>query len=838
MRPLIIQNRLGLEGRTRCVAEFVRLLNDLGEEPRIVCLTFDDPDIGRAFGIHGLRYELAPLLPWSHVPSAHRPEVLLTNLLARRMIYRLQPDLVFNSNNIWAFLPPGPRYIHYIHFPFKAGPRYMSRFNGGIWKSYASFLNVLVHESAPPPHSQFVANSEFVRAGVSEMYDLQATVIHPPAWDGQLRAGRPDLRRVVTLGSFHPDKAQLDQIEIARRLPDWHFTLLGSPAAPWYAQRVQREASQTQNVEVVLNPTKERICEAFANASHFVHNNPHEGFGIAAVEAAAAGCIPVVPNTGGVREIVESEQLRFTSIDRCVELLQASTGEAGRRLLAHVQQGLHRFGADTFRSAMAGVLEARPEPDLTRERAEPRYVIASPVQLTETTAGARLIRNSATPSGQEERTSFLGGSALLFWSQVASATGLFVAVLLLARGLGPEGRGTMAFISVAALIIGRIARIGVGEAVAILAAQRRSERAALLADLAVFVVPVTFVVASVIAISILLMPEPRPAGVGGLELVALVVGATGLALFESCGMFLLGCKRFEARTATGATGPWIYAGVLSVLAATGGLTVASAAFSWALAMCAGGLIGLSISLRTAGFGRPQVALLRQLIRLGMQLWVGTLTSFLNLRVDQLLMGFISTEATLGIYAVAVNGAEVLLYFPTAIGEALYPFLAVGNPREQGQQALRAVRLLALSTTASIAVAALIGPALIPVVFGKPFEASVVPFLWLLPGALGYAATRVFSIALATSSAPGRSSVPPLLSLVLGILLDLVLIPGLGAVGAAIAASAAYIAGGTSALLLHRARNPFAVSELFPRVGEVTVLMPRARAAFDRLRSLH
>jgi len=459
------------------------------------------------------------------------------------------------------------------------------------------------------------------------------------------------------------------------------------------------------------------------------------------------------------------------------------------------------------------------------------------VPLADPGEPAEFVRDELTRSTADPQTSFLGGSAMLLWAQVASATGLFVAVLFLARGLGPEGRGTMAFISVAALIIGRIARIGVGEAVAILAAQRRSVRPALLADLAVFVVPVTLLVATGVAVGILLMPEPHPAGVGGTELIALVVGATGLALFESCGMFLLGCRRFVARTLTGATAPWLYAGVLAALTAGGTLTVASAAFTWAFAMCIGGLIGLSISIRTAGLGRPDRDLLAQLIRLGARLWVGTLTSFLNLRIDQLLMGFISTEATLGIYAVAVNGAEVLLYFPTAIGEALYPFLAVGNPREQAQQALRAVRLLAVSTTASIALAAVLGPALVPLVFGKPFEASVIPFLWLLPGALGYAATRVFSSALATSSAPGRSSLPPLISLVLGIVLDLLLIPGLGAVGAAIAASAAYIAGGTSALLMHRSQNPFAATELVPRLGEVTVLLPRALAALSRLRSV-
>ena len=168
---------------------------------------------------------------------------------------------------------------------------------------------------------------------------------------------------MTTLGSFHPDKDQLEQIEVARRMPDWTFTLLGSPAAPRYARKVQREASRTPNLEVVLNPTKERIEQEFSRSSHFLHSNPHEGFGIAVVEAAAAGCVPVVPDTGGVREIVEAEELRFADVDECVEALRGSTGEAGRRLLIGVQQGMRRFGVANFRSAMARAIGVPSEAD-------------------------------------------------------------------------------------------------------------------------------------------------------------------------------------------------------------------------------------------------------------------------------------------------------------------------------------------------------------------------------------------------------------------------------------------------------------------------------------------
>ena len=44
------------------------------------------------------------------------------------------------------------------------------------------------------------------------------------------------------------------------------------------------------------------------------------------------------------------------------------------------------------------------------------------------------------------------------------------------------------------------------------------------------------------------------------------------------------------------------------------------------------------------------------------------------------MGFITTEAVLGIYAVAVNGSEILLYLPSATGLALLPVIARGRRR--------------------------------------------------------------------------------------------------------------------------------------------------------------
>ena len=51
-----------------------------------------------------------------------------------------------------------------------------------------------------------------------------------------------------------------------------------------------------------------------------------------------------------------------------------------------------------------------------------------------------------------EQASATRGPALLFWAQVVGNSGLFVGMLLVTRALGPSGRGTVAFLTVTALI--------------------------------------------------------------------------------------------------------------------------------------------------------------------------------------------------------------------------------------------------------------------------------------------------------------------------------------------------------------------------------------------------
>jgi O-antigen/teichoic acid export membrane protein len=426
-----------------------------------------------------------------------------------------------------------------------------------------------------------------------------------------------------------------------------------------------------------------------------------------------------------------------------------------------------------------------------------------------------------------------GGSALLFWSKVAGNAGFFVAVLILARALGPSGRGTIAFITVVALVAARLAGLGMGEATSVFVARRPEVRGALLANAVVFMLASAFLAAAIACGALVALGDHRPAGIGVPELTIVACATVVSALGDAGYVFLLGSNRLRSVALVTATASWIYPLFLVALWSTIGLTVLRAAIAWTVAESIRALAYLGQSIRGLTLSRPVSSLLVEAVRFGSRAWIGSLARFLNFRTDQILMGFLASEAALGIYAVAVNASEVLLYLPAAMATALLPTAARAEAELRTEHALSAFRSATIVTAVAGLAAALLGPVLLPLIFGEAFDASVVPFLWLLPGAFGFAAMAVFSYALVAGSSPGLSSVGPLVSLALSVALDLLLIPRFGASGAAAAASAAFLAGGCATLAAFRHRNPFRWRSLFlPRRGDLIVF--RALAAPLRL----
>jgi O-antigen/teichoic acid export membrane protein len=433
-------------------------------------------------------------------------------------------------------------------------------------------------------------------------------------------------------------------------------------------------------------------------------------------------------------------------------------------------------------------------------------------------------------TGAREGVSVAQGSLLFFFSSVIGATGFFVASLLVARMLGPGGRGTVAFVTVTALVTAQVAKVGLGQATAVGAAQRPAARATLLSNLVAFSLGAALC-GVVVVVGGLWLLDVQPAGLAPAHLALLAGAILAASLVDD--NFLIGCGRLRHAAAISAGGGWLYAASIATVIAITELEVETALFAWIGAHLAWAALLAGVGFRTAGFSMPSASLLADSVTFGLRAWAGSVSQFLNARLDQILVGVIASNVTLGLYAVAVNAAEILLFLPNAIATSLLPTVARDRGPAAVERTLRSFRSASLLTSATIVVVAGLGWFLIPFAFGPDFRGSVGPFLWLLPGALGYTALSIFTSSLLASRAPGLSSIIRAVALAAGIALDLALIPLFGAPGAAAAASGAFLIGGATAAILYRRANRFRWAEIVPTFGDVAFLRLVAARALPR-----
>ena len=227
-----------------------------------------------------------------------------------------------------------------------------------------------------------------------------------------------------------------------------------------------------------------------------------------------------------------------------------------------------------------------------------------------------MLKRRATPGWDP----IAGGSALLFWSKLAGNAGFFAAVLILARALGPTGRGTIAFITVTALVAARVASMGIGEATAVFVAKRPEARGALLTNAVTFMAASALLIAAIACGALIALGDDRPAGVGRPELAIIAAATLVSALGDAGYVFLLGSNRLRPIALITACASWVYPLLLVVLWTTVGLTVLRAALVWTASESIRALAYLRQSTRGLALSRLDPGLLLEAVRFGSRAW--------------------------------------------------------------------------------------------------------------------------------------------------------------------------------------------------------------------------
>jgi glycosyltransferase involved in cell wall biosynthesis len=147
---------------------------------------------------------------------------------------------------------------------------------------------------------------------------------------------------------------------LARIVPRTRFVAIGSlsDGTTAYYDRLKRSAPE--NVSFVLSPLR-KAKDILGRAMAYVHCAENEHFGITIVEAMAAGCVPVVHDSGGPREIVTSDVgFRWDNLPTAAGQLRMLTenDRYRRELSAASSMRSRKFRPEVFESEITKVLRS------------------------------------------------------------------------------------------------------------------------------------------------------------------------------------------------------------------------------------------------------------------------------------------------------------------------------------------------------------------------------------------------------------------------------------------------------------------------------------------------
>ena len=178
---------------------------------------------------------------------------------------------------------------------------YLGRMANLPWSPQRALIRYLQdwdRASAPRVH-QFIAISDVVRRRIAQYYGRPASVIHPPVdCDRLLQLHRQPQGYYLVVAALVPYKRTEMAIDACDRLRKPLVIVGDGPEAP----RLQRRAGPT--IRFVGRQTAEQLGQWYAGAEALLYPQ-EEDFGIAAVEAQAAGCPVVALRRGGATETVE-----------------------------------------------------------------------------------------------------------------------------------------------------------------------------------------------------------------------------------------------------------------------------------------------------------------------------------------------------------------------------------------------------------------------------------------------------------------------------------------------------------------------------------------------------
>jgi O-antigen/teichoic acid export membrane protein len=436
--------------------------------------------------------------------------------------------------------------------------------------------------------------------------------------------------------------------------------------------------------------------------------------------------------------------------------------------------------------------------------------------------------------GSEERKRGLTGAAVLtYGTNIGVAVLSLVNVLVVARALGPSGRGSVAFLTTIANLTAQLVTFGVWQSNVNLASREPELTPRLATNSALLAALTGSLGVGVVAALVAIFPAVGGSSTAGLRWLALA--SVPIMVFQIyIQQLLIAHYRFSVTNGAWLLTPIVNVVVNGTLALAGSLTVGIAVASWVVGQTLQTVVlTWFVVRRLGGFGRPDAALARGMLSFGAKSHITRIFTLSNYRLDQWLMGAIAGSRQLGYYSVAVAWAEALFFLPTALATVQRPDLSRTDAADAGQRVAPVFRMTMWITLAMAIAMVVAAPLLCVVLFGADFRPSVGQLRVLTIGAFGIVALKLLGNVLVAQRRPLLETGATFLAFVVITGLDLLLIPGMNGMGASIASAIAYTVGGIAIIVVFCRFLPARVRDLVPRFADIAELAAGVRALARR-----
>jgi glycosyltransferase involved in cell wall biosynthesis len=274
-------------------------------------------------------------------------------------------DVLVSSSSAFAHgLQPGPGALHvcYCHSPFRYAWFEQDRALAEAPSAARPAMRWILKRNrawdleAAGRVSRYVANSRITQDRIEEVYGAESEIVHPPVAVERFAVGEPE-DFLLFVGQIVPHKRVEVALEAAR-IAGLPIKIVGDGP-----DRERLEALyEGLGVEFLGSVSDQRLGDLYARCIALVVPNIEE-FGIAAVEAQAAGRPVVAVNRGGVREtVISGETGILVDGEDAAALAEAlHDTDFGRFDPMRIRANAERFSPAAFRAALSGLVNRYSE---------------------------------------------------------------------------------------------------------------------------------------------------------------------------------------------------------------------------------------------------------------------------------------------------------------------------------------------------------------------------------------------------------------------------------------------------------------------------------------------